>query len=204
MARSSIRFAQEGYRSVPHHDNLPIFLSPSDRSYPVESRNGGLGTILLVANQSSEPAHDRPPEVRRNGATRARYVRRFRPHRSADSHDPRSVTGPVPLAEQSNAVTRSVAPSGLRQARATLGRHRKHRATEETISSGAHGGASRMVRKKGKSTALPAPPVKQGGIVKFRGWKKSGGVGLLETVDKDGSSDHLLNPARSVQRSPLF
>jgi hypothetical protein len=42
------------------------------------------------------------------------------------------------------------------------------------------------------------------GIVKFRGWKKSGGVGLLETVHKDGSSDHLLNPTRSVQRPPLF
>jgi hypothetical protein len=42
------------------------------------------------------------------------------------------------------------------------------------------------------------------GIVKFRGWKESGGVGLLETVHEDGSSDQLLNPTRSVQRPPLL
>ena len=40
-------------------------------------------------------------------------------------------------------------------------------------------------------------------IVKFRGWKKSGGLSLLEAVHEDGARDHLFDHARSIQRPPL-
>jgi hypothetical protein len=41
-------------------------------------------------------------------------------------------------------------------------------------------------------------PYTSGGIVKFRGWKESGGSGLLDAVHEDGAGDHLLDQRRSV------
>ncbi len=37
-----------------------------------------------------------------------------------------------------------------------------------------------------------------GAIVNFRGWEKSGGVGLIDSVYEDGSCDDFREPRRSV------
>jgi hypothetical protein len=61
-----------------------------------------------------------------------------------------------------------------------------------------------MMTKTGSSNLDKSNFHPPGGIVKFRGWKKSGGVWFLDTVHEDGARDHFVQPSRSIQRSPFL